>query len=147
MRSSGFPAGQGLADSCVLKSPCSSSHNYNTTNTCPRLFYAISVFTLYRALKSVNIGRRHKPHRQQLKPSKPWRSKGKRGKMGQESSSPVVDESTPTQTLESRTLESVAKMLKEGKFRRIVVMVSMQHLVELQLLKRASLTYWRPAQA
>ena len=67
--------------------------------------------------------------------------------MGQESSLPIVDESTPTQTLESRTLESVAKMLKEGKFRRIVVMVSMQHLVELQLLKRASLTSWRLAQA
>jgi len=67
--------------------------------------------------------------------------------MGQESSLPMVDESTPTQTLESRTLESVAKSLKEGRFIRIVVMVSMQRLVELQLLKRASLTYWRLAQA
>ncbi|OCL14538.1 NAD-dependent deacetylase sirtuin-2, partial [Glonium stellatum] len=71
---------------------------------------------------SANIGRRHKPHRQQLKPSKPWRSKGERGKMGQESSLPMIDESTPTQTLESRTLESVAKLLKEGRFRRVVVM-------------------------
>ena len=132
MRSLGFPAGQSQLQ----------HHNIS-----PRLFHAIFVVTLYHTLKSVNIGRRHKPHRQQLKPSKPWRSKGKRGKMGQESSLPMVDESTPTQTLESRTLESVAKLLKEGRFRRVVVMVSMQRLVELQLLKRASLTYWRLAQA
>ncbi|KAL9031538.1 MAG: hypothetical protein Q9196_000433 [Gyalolechia fulgens] len=43
--------------------------------------------------------------------------------MGQESSTPI-DENTPTQTLNARTLEAVASYIKEGRARRIVVMVS-----------------------
>lgn len=42
--------------------------------------------------------------------------------MGNESSVPVEDD-VPPQTLESRTLEGVAKYIKETKVRRIVVMV------------------------
>ncbi|KAF2731456.1 NAD-dependent deacetylase sirtuin-2, partial [Polyplosphaeria fusca] len=82
---------------------------------------------------SVNIGRKHKQHRQQLHQSKPWRDgeKGRREgkgkgrsrfhKMGQEESS-MIDDSQPTQTLDSRTLESVAKFIRDGHARKIVVM-------------------------
>ena len=42
--------------------------------------------------------------------------------MGNESSVPVGDE-VPPQTLESRTIDGVAKYIKEKKVRRIVVMV------------------------
>ncbi len=42
--------------------------------------------------------------------------------MGNESSVPVEDD-VPPQTLESRTLESVAKYITERRVRRIVVMV------------------------
>ncbi|KAJ9664877.1 Sir2 histone deacetylase Hst2 [Coniosporium apollinis] len=41
--------------------------------------------------------------------------------MGQDASTPV-DESTPPQTLESRTLDGVAKYIKSGRAQRIVVM-------------------------
>lgn len=44
--------------------------------------------------------------------------------MGQDQSSQFIDDDTPTQTLDSRTLESVAKLIKDGRARRIVVMVS-----------------------
>ena len=46
------------------------------------------------------------------------------GKMGQEQSYVDVDENTPPQTLESRTIEAVAKLIKDGKARQIVDMVS-----------------------
>ncbi|KAF2195634.1 NAD-dependent deacetylase sirtuin-2 [Zopfia rhizophila CBS 207.26] len=42
--------------------------------------------------------------------------------MGQDQSLPLVDENTPTQTLESRTLEAVAKLIKDGRASQIVVM-------------------------
>ena len=42
--------------------------------------------------------------------------------MGQETSSPI-DEHTPPQTLEKRDVASVAKYIKDGRAKRIVVMV------------------------
>ena len=44
--------------------------------------------------------------------------------MGQESSTPV-DENTPPQTLHGRTLDAVASYIKEGRAKKIVVMVSL----------------------
>jgi NAD-dependent histone deacetylase SIR2 len=44
--------------------------------------------------------------------------------MGQDQSAPLVDDSTPPQTLESRSVEALAKFIKDGRARRIVVMVS-----------------------
>ncbi|KAK4887966.1 hypothetical protein LTR28_003097, partial [Elasticomyces elasticus] len=41
--------------------------------------------------------------------------------MGQDESTPV-DESVPPETLESRTLDGLAKYIKEGRAKRIVVM-------------------------
>ncbi|KAF2001329.1 NAD-dependent deacetylase sirtuin-2, partial [Amniculicola lignicola CBS 123094] len=88
--------------------------------------------------RPVKIGRKHKSHRQELQSSKPWREseKGRKGnnknnhkgkgrwnRMGQDQSAPMVDENTPTQTLESRTLESVAKYIQDGRAQNIVVMV------------------------
>ena len=43
--------------------------------------------------------------------------------MGQESST-LVDENTPTQTLKDRSLGSIAKLIKDGRIRKIVVMAS-----------------------
>ena len=43
--------------------------------------------------------------------------------MGQDSSSPI-DESTPPQMLRDRSIESVAQYIKEGRAKKIVVMVS-----------------------
>ena len=42
--------------------------------------------------------------------------------MGQEASTPI-DESVPPESLESRTLEAVAKYIKDGRAKQIVVMV------------------------
>ncbi len=42
--------------------------------------------------------------------------------MGNESSVPIEDD-VPSQTLESRTLDGVAKYIKDKKPRRVVVMV------------------------
>ncbi|PVH94190.1 NAD-dependent deacetylase sirtuin-2 [Periconia macrospinosa] len=84
------------------------------------------------------IGRKHKAHRQQVEESKPWRKsekgrkgdksskekgrgRGKNRKMGQEESR-MVDENTPPETLESRSLEAIAKYIKDGRAKRIVVM-------------------------
>ncbi|KAK8227640.1 DHS-like NAD/FAD-binding domain-containing protein, partial [Phyllosticta capitalensis] len=79
----------------------------------------------------VTIGRKHKAHRQG---GKPWQGKGKnpdRGKvgkgkhwwkMGQEESS-IVDPSRPSVTLENRTVEGVAKYLRNGRAKKVVVMV------------------------
>jgi len=50
--------------------------------------------------------------------------------MGNESSA-LVDESTPPQTLEARTIEAVAKYIRERDVRRIVVMVGSVRLVPL----------------
>lgn len=44
--------------------------------------------------------------------------------MGQDNSTPI-DESVPPHTLESRTIEAVAKFIKDGRAKNIVVMVSL----------------------
>jgi hypothetical protein len=90
------------------------------------------------------IGRKHKPHREQLVQAKPGRNPNKQNtgrekgkgkgksryrKMGQEESR-IVDENTPPETLESRTIEAVAKHIKDGRAKRIVVMVSYHHHTE-----------------
>jgi hypothetical protein len=90
-----------------------------------------------KSLHIFKIGRKHKSHRQQLEQSKPWRNsekgrkgdknkgkgKGRRNRMGQEESR-MVDDKTPPETLESRSVEAIAKYIKDGKVKRIVVMVS-----------------------
>ncbi len=72
------------------------------------------------------IGRRRREKPQKLPRKAGWR----RGKMGQESSSPV-DESVPPQTLQSRTVDGVAKYIKDGRAKRIVVMVSSCHYLKV----------------
>lgn len=42
--------------------------------------------------------------------------------MGQESSTPI-DEHTPPEALEARTVDAVAEFIKEGRAKNIVVMV------------------------
>ncbi|KAF2272157.1 NAD-dependent deacetylase sirtuin-2 [Westerdykella ornata] len=42
--------------------------------------------------------------------------------MGQDQSAPMVNEDTPPQTLDSRTIDAVAKYIQEGRAKRIVVM-------------------------
>lgn len=44
--------------------------------------------------------------------------------MGQDASTPV-DENTLPETLESRTVDSVAKFVKDGRAKKVVVMVSL----------------------
>lgn len=44
--------------------------------------------------------------------------------MGQESSTPV-DESTPPQALNARSIEAIASYIKEGRAKKIVLMVSL----------------------
>lgn len=85
-------------------------------------------------LRILNIGRKHKAHRQQLAQEKPWRKsekgrrddkgkgKGRRSKMGNEESS-IVGEDTPPLTLTSRTLEALARYIRDGHAKQIVVMV------------------------
>ena len=87
-------------------------------------------------ISPIKIGRKHKSHRQQQQQGRPWRDtekgrgkgkdkhkdKGRDRKMGQEQS--IVDENTPTETLDSRTVEAVGKYIKDGHAQRIVVMVS-----------------------
>lgn len=98
------------------------------------LRFSSSAFRAYS-----KIGRKHKVHRQQLQQGKPWRDsekgrgpdktkgkgkgKGKGRNMGQDQSVPDVDEFTPPQSLSSRNLDGVAQYIKEGRARRIVVMV------------------------
>ncbi|CAA9957061.1 NAD-dependent deacetylase sirtuin-2 [Pyrenophora teres f. maculata] len=80
----------------------------------------------------INIGRKHKGHRQQAQQDRPWRNaekgrkgtgkgKGKRGKMGQEESR-VVEANAPPKTLQARTLEALAQYIKDGRAQKIVVM-------------------------
>jgi NAD-dependent histone deacetylase SIR2 len=81
---------------------------------------------------SFNIGRKHKAHRQQLAQDKPSREseKGRKGKgkgkgrskMGNEESR-VVDADTPPRTLKARTIEALAQYIKDGRAKKIVVMV------------------------
>ena len=49
--------------------------------------------------------------------------------MGQEQSSPV-DESTPPQTLKDRSVESVAKYIKDEHAKKIVVMVGLDGSIQ-----------------
>lgn len=81
--------------------------------------------------RSSTIGRKHKPHRQQQ--GKGWRDAekgrnkdrgraGRNRKMGQDESR-MVDEKTPAVTLESRSIEAVAKYITSGRAKSIVVMV------------------------
>jgi len=44
--------------------------------------------------------------------------------MGQESSTPIA-ENTPPDTLEARTVEAVARFIREGRAQKIVVMVEL----------------------
>lgn len=105
--------------------------------------YALSARSIPR--DSPTIGRRHKPHRGQPQDTggrneEEGRNKSKsksknnnnknknRGQVGRlarmgQDESRLVDEKTPPQTLKSRTLEAVAEHIKDGKARRIVVMV------------------------
>lgn len=53
--------------------------------------------------------------------------------MGNESSA-LVDEGTSPETLETRSIESVAKYIKEKTIRRIVVMVSVDEINSLRSL-------------
>jgi NAD-dependent histone deacetylase SIR2 len=81
---------------------------------------------------SINIGRKHKAHRQRLIESKPRRNsekgrgkgkgRGKRFNMGNEESR-VVDLDTPTQTLRERSVQALAEYIKDGRAKQIVVMV------------------------
>jgi NAD-dependent histone deacetylase SIR2 len=80
---------------------------------------------------ALNIGRKHKAHRQQAQQDKSWRNaekgrrgkgKGRRGNMGQDESR-VVDPSVPPTTLRARTLEALAEYIKDGRAQKIVVMV------------------------
>ncbi|KAK0640198.1 NAD-dependent protein deacetylase hst2-1 [Lasiodiplodia hormozganensis] len=75
------------------------------------------------------IRRKHKPHRQQApkgkqaKDKNPNRGKPGRGwKMGQDESS-IVDESIAPSTLDSRSLDGIAKYIREGRAKRVVFMV------------------------
>jgi hypothetical protein len=43
--------------------------------------------------------------------------------MGQDQSAPYIDGNIPPQTLESRSVEAVARLIKDGRARKIVVMV------------------------
>lgn len=110
---------------------------YTRTLLLPRHRYSFTFFSRYKSLHIFKIGRKHKSHRQQLEQSKPWRNsekgrkgdknkgkgKGRRNRMGQEESR-MVDDKTPPETLESRSVEAIAKYIKDGKVKRIVVMVS-----------------------
>lgn len=49
--------------------------------------------------------------------------------MGNEEST-VVDDSTPPSVLEARSIEAVAKYIKEHRVRRIVMMVGLMHSPE-----------------
>ncbi|KAF1848684.1 NAD-dependent deacetylase sirtuin-2 [Cucurbitaria berberidis CBS 394.84] len=83
-------------------------------------------------LSSLKIGRKHKAHRQQAQQDRPWRnsengrskgkSKGSRGRMGNEEST-VANPDAPPQTLSARSLEALAQYIKDGRAKKIVVMV------------------------
>lgn len=77
--------------------------------------------TVLRSFKRyvAKIGR----HRREKHQKPPRKAGWRRGKMGQESSSPV-DESIPPKVLQSRTVEGVAKFIRDGRAKKIVIMVS-----------------------
>ncbi|OJD36917.1 nad-dependent histone deacetylase sir2 [Diplodia corticola] len=95
---------------------------------------------VYRRLRSLlslaTIGRKHKPHRQHApqgkhgkdRPQNKNPNRGKAGRagrgwrMGQDESS-VVDESVPPSTLDSRSLDGLAKYIRHGRAKRVVFMV------------------------
>ncbi|PQE32611.1 hypothetical protein CJF32_00004144 [Rutstroemia sp. NJR-2017a WRK4] len=65
------------------------------------------------------IGRRQKP-RHQGKPKLTKRDK--RNKMGQEASHEQIDPNQPPKVLSSRSIDGIAKFIKDGKAKKIVVM-------------------------
>lgn len=91
---------------------------------------------VYRRLRTwlalATIGRKHKPHRQHAqgppkgrhgKDKNPNRGKAGRGwSMGQDEST-IVDESIPPSTLSTRDLDGVAKFIRDGRAKKVVVMV------------------------
>ncbi|KAL1620286.1 Sir2 histone deacetylase Hst2 [Neofusicoccum ribis] len=87
--------------------------------------------TPLQVIRVSGAGRKHKPHRQQAPKGKhgsdrnPARGQpartGRRWRMGQDESS-IVDESIAPSTLDSRSLEGVAKFLRDGRAKRVVVM-------------------------
>jgi predicted deacetylase len=64
--------------------------------------------------------------------------------MGQDQSGPIVDENVRPQTLDSRTIEAVAKLIKDGRVKKIVVMVNS---MRIQDYNRLLTRYYRRAQA
>jgi hypothetical protein len=107
----------------------SPSHYYSFSNLFSPLKKAVAA--------TFKIGRKHKAHRQedaaaQRKPRRKAKSKTEKRKfkgfftsndnMGQDESR-LVDEDTPSVTLENRSLEAVAQLIKDGRAKRIVVMV------------------------
>ncbi len=76
-------------------------------------------------LEILNIGRRRRERHSKSRSGKPWR-----GRMGQEASSPI-SENTPPLTLRSRTVESVAEYVTSGRAKRIVVLVRSTNLPSL----------------
>ena len=80
-------------------------------------------FTLLETLpyfdSTASIGRRRRPRR-----SEPVQGRQHRFGMGQEQSS-LIDDSTPPQTLKERSVESVATYIKQGRAKKVVVMVSL----------------------
>lgn len=52
--------------------------------------------------------------------------------MGQEASAPV-DESVPPQTLKERSVEAIAQMIKDGRAKKVVVMVCLTYNVPANL--------------
>jgi hypothetical protein len=94
-----------------------------------RLSNILSLQTLHRF--AFKIGRKHKSHRRQEAEDRPWRNtekgrgkaKGKRDKMGN-GDSKMVEADAPAQTLKGRSVEALAQYIKDGRAKRIVVMVS-----------------------
>ena len=100
-----------------MKTYCNSSKFYRpqggSQNTL-RLIKTLPYFDF-----TASIGRRRRP-----KHSEPVRGRKYRFGMGQEQSS-LIDDSTPPQTLKERSVESVATYIKQGRAKKIVVMVSL----------------------
>jgi NAD-dependent histone deacetylase SIR2 len=98
-----------------------------------RLSTILPLQTLH--LFAFKIGRKHKSHRRQEVEDRPWRNtekgrgkakgkgRGKRDRMGN-GDSKMVEPDAPAQTLKARTVEALAQYIKDGRAKRIVVMVS-----------------------
>jgi hypothetical protein len=121
---------------CRIHRPTLPSITTNLPVPQPRQLVREIITVLSLRPSPVKIGRKHKAHRQELAQGKPWREtekgrgkgkgkgrgKGRHFKMGNEESR-VVDADTPPQTLEARTVEALAQYIKDGRAKRVVVMV------------------------